>query len=105
MGPQAIPPNRLETTVSLLALVRQGDAQARERLFRRYLPVLTRWARGRLPLQARDLSETDDLVQVTLVRAMGRLDTFESRHEGAFLAYLRHALLNAVRDEIRRSRR
>jgi len=109
MGPQTIPPSRsgpdLETTVSLLTLVRQGDTQARERLFRRYLPVLTRWARGRLPSSARDLAETDDLVQVTLVRAMAHLDRFESRHEGAFLAYLRHALLNAVRDEIRRSRR
>jgi RNA polymerase sigma factor (sigma-70 family) len=109
MGSQATPPNRtgpdLETTVSLLTLVRQGDASARDRLFRRYLPVLTRWARGRLPLYARDLAETDDLVQVTLIRAMNRLNDFEVRHEGAFLAYLRRALLNAIRDEIRRSRR
>ena len=109
MGSQATPPSRtgpdLETTVSLLALVRQGDASARDRLFRRYLPVLTRWARGRLPLYARDLAETDDLVQVTLIRAMNRLNDFEVRREGAFLAYLRRALLNAIRDEIRRSRR
>ena len=109
MGPQVIPPKctgpDLETTDSLLTLVRQGDRQARERLLRRYLPVLTRWARGRLPLHSRDLAETDDLVQLTLIRAVAHLGHFESRHEGAFLGYLRHGLLNAIRDEIRRSRR
>jgi RNA polymerase sigma-70 factor (ECF subfamily) len=95
----------LETTGQLLALVRQGDSGARERLIRRFLPVLTRWARGRLPAYARDLAETDDLVQVTLVRSLSHLDEFDDRGEGAFFAYLRRALLNAIRDEIRRSRR
>jgi len=95
----------LETTVYLLALVRQGDSAARERLIRRYMPVLTRWARGRLPGSARDLADTDDLVQVTLIRALSHLEDFEVRREGAFLAYLRRALLNAIRDQIRRARR
>jgi RNA polymerase sigma-70 factor (ECF subfamily) len=53
----------------------------------------------------RDLNETDDLVQVTLVKALARLDQFESAGPGAFLAYLRQALLNQVRDEIRRHQR
>jgi RNA polymerase sigma factor (sigma-70 family) len=95
----------LETTQSLISLARQGDVAARERLIRRYLPVLTRWARGRLPGRARGLAETDDLVQVTLIRALSRLDGFEVRRKGAFLAYLRRAVLNAIRDEIRRSLR
>jgi len=95
----------LETTGHLLSLVRQGDDGARERLIRRFLPVLTHWARGRLPSYARDLAETDDLVQITLVRSLSHLDGFDARGEGAFLAYLRRALLNAIRDEIRRSRR
>lgn len=99
------PPRELETTAALLALVRQGDAAARERLVRRYLPILHRWARGRLPSTARDLAETDDLVQLTLIRALSHVKDFEPRFEGAFLSYLRRALLNSVRDEIRRSRR
>jgi len=99
------PPRDLETTAALLALVRQGDAAARERLVRRYLPILRRWARGRLPSTARDLAETDDLVQLTLIRALSHVKDFEPRYEGAFLAYLRRALLNSVRDEIRRTRR
>src|SRR5262245_27122749 len=95
----------LETTADLIALARQGDSAARERLMRRVFPALTRWARGRLPYYARDLAETDDLVQVTLIRALSHLDTIDVKGEGAFLAYLRRVLLNAIRDEIRRWRR
>jgi len=94
-----------ESTVALIRQIRAGDAGARERLLRRFLPLLQRWAHGRLPRHARDLQETDDLVQVTLVKALGQLDHFESAGPGAFLAYLRQALLNQVRDEIRRHAR
>lgn len=93
----------LESTTVLLQQVRDGDDSAREMLIRRFLPILTNWARGRLPGGARDLAETDDLVQVTLLRALDKIDTFEYRREGAFLAYLRQILLNSVRYEIRRT--
>lgn len=92
----------LEATAELLQRVRAGDAPARERLVARYLPILRRWAHGRLPGYARDLSDTDDLVQVTLMRALDRVGDFEPQREGAFLAYLRQILMNSVRDEIRR---
>lgn len=92
----------LESTASLLLLIRSGDASARERLLARYLPALERWAHGRLPPGARDLEMTDDLVQRTLLRALDRLEGFEPRRPGAFLAYLRQILLNLVRDEIRK---
>lgn len=95
----------MESTASLLALTREGDASARERLFRRYLPLLQRWASGRLPSGARDLMDTDDVVQVTLLRALEKVGEFEPRHEGAFLAYLRQALLNQIRDQARRAKR
>ena len=92
----------LESTATLLALVREGDDAARTRLCALYLPILRKWARGRLPPQARDLAETDDMVQVTLIRALNRIDDFNPRHEGAFLAYLRRILLNNIRAEVRR---
>src|SRR5215469_15755942 len=50
-----------EPTLSLIRRVRSGDALAREQLLRRFLPLLQRWAHGRLPRQLRDLNETDDL--------------------------------------------
>lgn len=101
----AFGPSELESTASLLTRVRAGDRLARERLVQRYLATLLRWGHGRLPSHARDLSDTGDLVQNTLIKALGRLDSFEPRREGAFLAYLRTILLNEVRGEIRRSTR
>ncbi|HKQ18882.1 MAG TPA: sigma-70 family RNA polymerase sigma factor [Candidatus Eisenbacteria bacterium] len=97
-----VPPPNLESTATLLQLVRHGDRPARERLAARYLQILRRLAHGRLPLRARDMMDTDDLVQVTLVRALDHVEDFEPRHEGAFLAYMRRILLNQIRDEIRR---
>ena len=71
----------------------------------RYLPRLSRWASGRLPHWARDLSDTDDLVQDTMIRSVANLGHFEARGEGALEAYLRGAVMNRIRDEIRRRRR
>jgi RNA polymerase sigma factor (sigma-70 family) len=98
-GPVAAP------TLTLLQRARDGDEVALNRLVREHLPLLHAWAQGRLPRYARDLYDTDDLVQVTLVRALGRLKDFEPRDAGAFLAYLRRILLNQIRDQIRRARR
>ncbi len=95
----------LESTAFLLSRVRHGDDAARERLIARYLPVLRSWATGRLPAGARGLADTDDLVQVTLIRSLKHLDTFNPEGEGAFLRYLRQILLNTMRNEIRRSSR
>lgn len=93
---------RLESTATLLVKVKSGDEIAREQLCSTYLPMLQRWAHGRLPQYARDLAETDDMVQTTLIKALNKLDSFSSLREGAFLAYLRKILLNNIRMEIRR---
>lgn len=74
-------------------------------LFTLYLPVLQRWASGRLPQWARDLTETHDVVQDVLLRTFKRVDGFEPRGEGAFHAYLRQAVMNRIRDEVRRASR
>nr|WP_255590489.1 sigma-70 family RNA polymerase sigma factor [Marinicella sp. NBU2979] len=94
-----------ESTATLLRKVKQGDDDAKERLFAIYLPLLTRWAHGRLPAHARSLSETADMVQLTLFKALQKLPEFEHRGEGAFLAYLRQVLLNSVRKEIQKQQR
>lgn len=92
-----------ESTAVLLQRIRGGDEAARDRLLARYLPVLRRWAHGRLPAKARGFADTDDLVQITLLRVLKQLERFEPRHEGAFLAYLRRILINAMRNEIARA--
>jgi RNA polymerase sigma factor (sigma-70 family) len=94
-----------ETTVELLSRVKAGDSAARDRLIARCLPPLRRWARGRLPSYARDMLDTDDVVQETVLAALRRLDSFEARREGALQAYLRQALANRITDIIRYKRR
>jgi RNA polymerase sigma-70 factor (ECF subfamily) len=91
-----------DTTMELLVLAKAGQSSAVEMLFRRCLPGLRRWARGRLPAYARDLCDTHDLVQDTLLHTLTRLDSFEPRQRGALQAYLRRAVINRIRDEIRR---
>jgi RNA polymerase sigma factor (sigma-70 family) len=94
-----------ESTFQLIERARAGDQQALERLFARHLKPLQRWARGRLPKWARDLADTDDLVQDTLVQTFKRIEDFEPRHVGALQAYLRQAVLNRIRNELRRKGR
>jgi len=92
----------LESTSELLTRAHEGDPSAREALAARYLPALRRFAHGRLPNRARSAFDTDDLVQVTITRALNRLNSFESRQQGSLLAYLRQIVLNRVKDEVRR---
>jgi RNA polymerase sigma-70 factor, ECF subfamily len=90
------------SSFELVVRARAGDNDALNDLCARYLPRLQRWAHGRLPASARGALDTVDLVQETLTHVVQRLDKFEPRHEGAFQAYLRQALLNRIRDEARR---
>jgi RNA polymerase sigma-70 factor (ECF subfamily) len=97
----------LESTAVLLENVRNGDAAATERLIARYIDPLRRIARRELPRCSRDLCDTDDLVFPVLHNALRRVErgAFVPRGEGAFLAYLRTCLRNAVADEKKKMRR
>lgn len=98
-------PSALTSTADLLQRARQGDQDALNELFQRHQAPLRRWARGRLPKWTRDLRDTEDLVQETLAQTLKHIGSFEARHDGALQAYLRQALLNRVRDEVRRVNR
>jgi RNA polymerase sigma-70 factor, ECF subfamily len=95
----------LDSTFELISRARAGDQEAIERLFARHLKPLQRWASGRLPRWARDLADTDDLVQEALFQTFKNIGDFEPRRVGALLAYLRQAVLNRLRDELRRKAR
>lgn len=102
LPPDPIP---LDSTARLLLRVREGDARAKELLLKRYMRALQRFAHGRLPAGARDLFDTQDLVQVTLVRALEHVERFQPQGPGSFHAYLRQALMNQIRDQARRAAR
>ena len=99
MATEPLPP---EATVELLDRARRGDASALERLLDRCMPSLCRWAHGRLPGPLRGAHETVDLVQNAMMATLARLDGFEVRHQGALQAYLRQAVMNRIRDHVRR---
>ena len=108
--PQPVPPEGargadMASTLELLERFKAGDQEAMNLLVERSIPPLRRWARGRLPAWARSLSETQDVVQNALLRALPHLKHFEARHPGALQAYLRQAVANYICDEVRKAGR
>jgi RNA polymerase sigma-70 factor (ECF subfamily) len=93
--------DQVDTTYVLLERAKAGNPEALESLFARHIPVLQRWARGRLPRWTRDIADTSDLVQETVLQMFKRVEAFEPRGEGALQAYLRQAVLNRIRNELR----
>lgn len=92
----------LESSIVLIERAQSGDAAALNQLLDRYRPRIVRWASGRLPGYARELTDTEDLVQDALVGTFKNFQTFECRGEWALQGYLRRAVLNRVREELRR---
>ena len=97
--------SELLRTQDLLREAQQGRRDALEALLARYRPRLERWATGRLPRNARSLLDTGDLVQETLLRALETIGSIGARHPGSFESYVRQAVLNRVRDQVRWARR
>ena len=92
------------STAVLIRHARRGDPGARHTLLNRFLPLLRRWAHGRLPAVVRDINDTEDFVQIALIKALSQIAAFRSERPGSFLIYLRRILLNQIRDEVRKRR-
>lgn len=93
------------TSAALLGRARCGDANALAVLLHDQLPVLRRWARGRLPRWVRAAADTSDVVQDAILRTLARLDVFQPRSRRALAAYLQAAVRNRIADEHRRAAR
>jgi RNA polymerase sigma-70 factor, ECF subfamily len=94
-----------DATLTLLRRATDGDREAADLLFAHYAPALHRWARGRLPRWARDIADTHDLVQDAMMQTFRNLKGFDYRGEGALHAYLRQAVMNRIREELRKRER
>jgi len=103
--PLATMSDDIESTMALIQRVREGDDRALNDLCARYLPRLERWARGRLPASARGTTDTQDLAQLTITQVARHVHRFVPHHEGSFQAYVRQALLNQIRTQIRAATR
>jgi RNA polymerase sigma factor (sigma-70 family) len=93
--------NDTHTTAVLLNRVRGGDQSARQQLIERVQPLLMRFARGRLPQLLRGAQDTSDLIQLTWVKVIDKLEKLDCPEPGDFFSYLRTVLLNALRESIR----
>lgn len=91
-----------DPTSDLLDRVRSGDEQALSELLKRHVPRLRRWASGRLPRWARDIADTTDIVHDTILETLKHLDGFDHREDGALQAYLRRAVVNRIRSQLRK---
>ena len=94
-----------DSTLHVLERARGGDETAGRILVERALPSVRQWAHGRLPRYARSSDDTEDVVQHAFLNTIGRIKRFQHRTVGGLQAYLRQAVINRVRDLIRRSMR
>jgi RNA polymerase sigma-70 factor (ECF subfamily) len=93
----------MESSLELIRRAQGGDEEALNDLLERYLPRLRRWASGRLPAYARDLGDTNDLIQEAAMGTFRNFDHFQQLPAGGGLhGYLRAAVINRIYDEIRR---
>lgn len=105
MNPTDLPSSDLVITEDLLRRAKSGDRDALDALIARYRPRLERWASGRLPLYARSLLDTSDLVQEILLKTIQSLGSIRAAEPGSFQAFVRQAVLNRIRDQVRWARR
>jgi RNA polymerase sigma-70 factor (ECF subfamily) len=91
-----------DPTGTLIDRAQAGDRVALEELFARQVPRLRRWASGRMPRWARDIADTTDLIHDTVLDTLKHLNHFEHRGDGALQAYLRQAIVNRIRNELRK---
>src|SRR5262249_46883642 len=90
-----------QATRALIDDASSGSEVALRAICTRFGPQLTAWGRGRLPPYARDLLATEDIAQEVIARSLQRLRGVKRQERGSFLAYLKTAFMNRLRNEIR----
>jgi RNA polymerase sigma-70 factor (ECF subfamily) len=82
----------------LVALVREGDARAKDELARRHLPLL-----GRLVRRYVSATDAEDVAQRAMIRAFDKLEGF--RGESAFRSWLHRVAVNVALNHVRDNKR
>ena len=95
------PPEATAASDRLLKGAQRGRRADLEELFRRELPPFRRWAFSNVPSSVRRAGDTDDFVQLSLLRTLRRLPYLANGDAGTLQPYLRRVLTNLVRDRTR----
>lgn len=107
-----VPPRRIaamgdrdphdETSHELVMRIRARDSAAIDALFGRYREPLRRGLRRMLgPTYRNSVLDSEDATQDAILSALKRIDDFEYRGSGSFLAWLLTAARNEVRQRIK----
>ncbi len=91
-----------DKTQHLVALVKGGDQSALNQLCRVYGERVHWIIRLRMGRELRSKLESMDLVQDTLIHALGRLDDFTYQNEGDFVRWLSTIAENVIRSSLKR---
>lgn len=92
-------------TAHLLARLRDGDRAACEALFGLHRRRLLEVVRLRMPASLRSRIPDHEVCQEAILKALQRLERFEYRGEGSFLAWLAAIAERTLLDMIRRDQR
>ncbi len=90
------------STRALVERGRAGDRSAWDRVFGRAILRLRVWAHGRVPVSARGVAETNDVVQDAALGVWNRINQLDFAKRGDLDAYIRQAVINRLRDQVRR---
>ena len=89
-------------TQELVALAKEGDKSALNRLYRVYSERVRWMVRFRMSKELRSKLESVDLVQDTLIHALSGLDDFTYKNEGDFVRWLSKIAENELRGSLKK---
>lgn len=87
-------------TQQLVALAKEGDESALERLYRVYSERIRWMVRFRMGKELRRKLDSMDVVQDALIHALGGIADFTYENEGDFVRWLSKIAENALRDNL-----
>lgn len=90
------------TTLVQVRAARDGDREAAEQLFARYLPIVRGLAADRLGAGLRGFVEVEDVVQESMRDAFVGIDRLREESENHFLRWMVQIIENNIRDLHRR---
>ena len=93
-----------QKTRHLVVLAKEGDQSALNQLYSVYGERIRWMVRFRMGAELRSKLESMDLVQETLIRALGGLDDFTYTSEGEFVRWLSKIAENELRGSLRKLR-
>jgi RNA polymerase sigma-70 factor (ECF subfamily) len=92
------------STQSLLRHAQDGDRDALNELYNRYVMRVLAAVRARLGAELRQKVESWDIVQEAMLASLKDVQKFDQEREGAFLNWLDKIVENRIRDQIDRFR-